>query len=190
MATNTTQIGAGKDFAVHLAAARRGCRESLGHLLNRSGVYLRSVIRARTGARRCAEATSLDHLQETYLRALRGFESFRGTTTPELHAWLRRILLNRLAEYEVEQLHRPRPVLLEGDPADLSTPLPFARQDAADPLRCALMRLAADHQEVIRLHYWENLPWNAVGKRLHRSADAARMQIVRGRQRPDRKSTR
>jgi len=179
-AQNAAQVEQGDGFTLWLARAKGGCRESLGHLLDDCDAYLRSVIEARrVRGGRCDAATRLDHLQETKLRAVRDFVAFRGTTTAELHAWLRCILLHCMAEYQLKESHQPRCLPPECEPADASTPLRLAREETDDELRCALPHLAADHQEVLRLRYWERLPWHSVGKRMHRSADAARMLHLR-----------
>jgi len=118
------------------------------------------------------------------MQAVHGFGSFRGTTIGEFHGWLRRILLHSLSDYERKESHRARPIPPECEPADQSVPmcLPMEVESAADELRCRLPHLAAAYQEVLRLRYWENLSWRAVGKRLHRSTDAARMLHTRALQ--------
>src|SRR5262245_9801346 len=92
-------MGAPDDFApprAHARAdtgdARRRLLEALrGYLLMVAGEELDPALRAKGGAS--------DLVQETFLEAHRDFNQFRGADEAELLAWLRRLLLNNVANF-------------------------------------------------------------------------------------------
>ena len=97
-----------------LAAARAGDTHAIEQLLLPSEPTLRAVCRGMLGRREDAE----DAVQETFLHALRGLESFRGEAS--LKTWLVKIAVHvcsaRLKKYPAE-------LTLE-DTTPLSTPSP------------------------------------------------------------------
>jgi RNA polymerase sigma-70 factor (ECF subfamily) len=165
---------ASPEFAARLTAARAGCRESLGKLLEDLRPYLRWV------AERCptvplGRGSWLDVVQETNLSALRGFARFRGGTEAELRAWSRRILVHILANYAVERARRPGPLPASEEQADVKTPLWLALElEKVTQIKFATAQLSAEHQEVLALRRGEVLTWEEVGSRLGKSAEAAR----------------
>ena len=62
---------------------------------------LRLLARARLDPRLQAKVDPSDLVQQTLLEAYQGMKDFRGTTTDELAAWLRRILARNLANKEI-----------------------------------------------------------------------------------------
>ena len=92
-----------------LAEARRGRRESLGSLFELYRNYLYLLARTQVDLHLQKGASPSDLVQESFLDAFRDFDRFRGSTPPELRAWLRRILLNnilRLVERQVKAQKR------------------------------------------------------------------------------------
>src|SRR5262249_3342590 len=105
----------------------------------------------------------------------------------ELLAWLRRILVNHLANVarHFQACGRDREGALNH--GDSSLPLgdrvadsggsPSAHamaREADDGLRRALEKLPDDYRQVVWLRQWENLPFDEIGKRMDRSGEAAR----------------
>src|SRR3954464_4052816 len=82
--------------------ARRGSKSSLGSLLEQYRNYLAVLAATQIERRLRPRVSPSDVVQETMLRAHKNFGQFRGTTEPELLAWLRQILVNNLARF-VEQ---------------------------------------------------------------------------------------
>jgi RNA polymerase sigma-70 factor (ECF subfamily) len=139
-------------------------------------------------------------IQETFFEAHRDFIQFRGTTTPEFLAWLRKILVNNLCRV-VEQhlLAEKRDVRREVSLERLATALEqsTARLEAILPdpgaspsgvlqqrerevaLADQLAQLPADYREVIVLRHLESLPFEDVGARMGRSSGAVRMLWLR-----------
>jgi len=183
-----------------LERARSGSTESLGHLLQLYGNYLRLLTVAQLEQRLRARVSPSDVVQETFFEAHRDFAQFRGTTTAEFIAWLRRILVNNL--YRVVEQHvlaEKRDVRRELSLERLATALEqsTARLEAVilDPGRspCAdlqhqelevtladeIASLSADYREVIILRHIQLLPFEEIGQRMDRSSGAARMLWLR-----------
>jgi RNA polymerase sigma-70 factor (ECF subfamily) len=127
-------------------------------------------------------------VQETFLDAYRNFAQFQGTTEAELLAWLRRLLLNNLADftrrYRAGKRAAAAEVALGGAgssagpagrlAADGSSPSGHAvAQEQAQALQRALERLPAEYRRVILLRCQDELPFEEIGRVLERSPNAA-----------------
>src|SRR5262249_15703531 len=78
-------------------AARAGSPEALGRLLDACPLSLMQIANGEMESRLQAKAGASEVVQETYLEAQRIFNRFQGRSPTELRAWLRAILLNKLA---------------------------------------------------------------------------------------------
>jgi RNA polymerase sigma-70 factor, ECF subfamily len=183
-----------------LSRAKAGSGESLGQLLQLYANYLKLVVLAQLEQNLRARVSPSDVIQETFFEAHRDFIQFRGTTTPEFLAWLRKILVNNLCRV-VEQhlLAEKRDVRREVSLERLATALEqsTARLEAILPdpgaspsgvlqqrerevaLADQLAQLPADYREVIVLRHLESLPFEDVGARMGRSSGAVRMLWLR-----------
>ena len=139
--------------AVKAAESREERLESLvrmyqGMLLRTCYVYLRDVELAR------------DATQETFLKAYRKMDDFRGYSSEK--TWLCRIAINtcrsmrRTAWYRhVDRRVTPEELPLVGEnlcsEADLD-------------VMCAIMALPEKLKEVILLHYWQEMPVGEIAK--------------------------
>ena len=183
-----------------LGSARAGSTESLGRLLQLYANYLRLLTAAQMEQRLRARISPSDVVQETFFEAHRDFVQFRGTTTAEFVAWLRRILVNNL--YRVVEQHvlaEKRDVrrelsmerlatALEQSTARLEAVLPdpglspcadLQHQELEVMLADEIATLPDDYREVIILRHIQLLPFEEVGKRMERSSGAARMLWLR-----------
>lgn len=175
-----------------LRAARGGSRDALGDLLE---LYRRDllvlaqrlldpVLQAKSGAS--------DLVQETFLRAQRGFAEFQGETPSELLGWLRSILLNQAANFvrhyratDKRQVSRELPLARDDVTASAQeqAPLPgdiAAQRERAALLERALEKLPDHYLQVILLRHRENQSFEAIGQTLGRSPEAARKLWERG----------
>src|SRR5438874_1463377 len=82
-----------------LAAARAGSSEALGNVLETCRAYLLLIARQELDTELQAKGGASDLVQETFLEAQRDFRQFAGQTEEELLAWLRRLLLNNVANF-------------------------------------------------------------------------------------------
>lgn len=183
-----------------LDQARAGSGESLGQLLQLYANYLKVVVLGQLEHNLRARVSPSDVVQETFFEAHRDFPQFRGSTTPEFLAWLRRILVNNLCRV-VEQhlLAEKRDVrrevslerlatALEQSTARLEAILPdpgtspssfLQRRETEVALADQLALLPADYRDVIILRHLEQLPFEEIGQRMGRTSGAVRMLWLR-----------
>lgn len=164
----------------------RSSPEDLGKLLEYCRNYLLKIANQEVDSSLRVKASASDLVQETFLKAAREFDNFRGNTEAELLAWLRQILKHNLqnlsrsfgetVKREVAreirfQLGIREEYLVSNDPSPSSQ---VERNDRAQILAVALSRLPEDYQRVIRLRHQEQMSFAEIGENLGRSADAAR----------------
>jgi RNA polymerase sigma-70 factor (ECF subfamily) len=176
--------------------ARRGEPGALDQLLESYRNYLRLL--ARTGVDRTlrGRADPSDVVQDTFLRACRDFEQFRGTSEAELAGWLRQILARTLAnrarhdraqrraaarEQSLEQLLGQSSQALEQmlvsqghSPSDSAQ-----RRDLGVVLADVLAELSEEQREVVVLRHLEGLSWDEIAQRMGRTPGAVRMLRTR-----------
>jgi RNA polymerase sigma-70 factor (ECF subfamily) len=178
-----------------LAAARAGSREGLGQALDQCREFLLEVARGAIGPGLRAKGGASDLVQETFLEAHRRFGQFDGDSTHQLRAWLRSLLLHRAAKLgrryhctQKRRLSRERPLGEDQQtavrPSHVAAPGPtpsvqvmFDEQQRR--LLEAIDRLPDDYRTVMDMRYNEALAFDEIGRRLERSADAARMLWAR-----------
>jgi RNA polymerase sigma-70 factor (ECF subfamily) len=182
--------GQDQEMANRLADARAGSDEALGQALEACRGYLLVVAQRELDPELRAKGGASDLVQETFLKAHRHFARFRGDSEDELLAWLRRLLLNNLADFraqfrEAGKRRITREVALDagGSSAERgkglvgteSSPSSVAMEhEHAEALARTLGRLPADYRLVLRLRHEEGRPFEEIGKMMGRSADAAR----------------
>lgn len=186
-----------------LSQALAGSHECFGKLLHLYRNYLNLLVMTQLEQKLLTRVSTSDILQETFLEATRDFEKFRGSTSNEFWAWLRKILVNNLHRV-VEQhvLTQKRDVRrevsiealansLEQSAARLESILPDPGESPSGnvqkfemeiKLADKLAQLPADYREVVVLRNIEALPFEEVGLRMERSAGAARMLWLRALQ--------
>jgi RNA polymerase sigma-70 factor (ECF subfamily) len=131
------------------------------------------------------KAGASDLVQESFLDAQRDFGDFHGKSEAELRAWLRRILLNNVANFSrlfrntgKRQLYREvaqhdtliGELRYQGE----SPSSEVAARERDAELEMAMARLAEIHRQVIRWRNYERCTFEEIGGRLGRSAEAAR----------------
>src|SRR5262249_23830623 len=179
-----------KDASQWLPGARAGSREALGQALEACRRYLLRIAQQELDPDLRAKGGASDLVQLTFLEAQRDFARFHGETESELRAWLRRLLLDNLANFtrryrDPAKRQARREVRLDADssadsPAGAlyaTTPSPSAEalaQERAETLRRALERLPDDYCRVITLRHLEKRSFEEIGPLLQRSPDAAR----------------
>ena len=187
-------------IARSIRLAREGEPAALNDLLDAHRNYLRLLAASCLYREMRGKADPSDVVQETLLKVHRNFRQFRGTTESEWMAWLRRILVRNLADFQKGlQRHRrkvSRERSLEGvvdrSSAMLRNMIPTAgpspsaeaqRREAAVLVADALAELEPEDCEVVILRSLHELDWRAIAERTGRSPDAARMLWARAMQR-------
>jgi RNA polymerase sigma-70 factor, ECF subfamily len=184
------------DVGRWLAEARAGSNDALGQALEACRVYLLLIAGEELDPELWGKGGASDLVQETFLEAHRDFARFQGATPDEWRAWLRRLLLNNVADFArryraTTKRNAAREVALEesGDPAgDLAaadTPASgrAMAQEQAEAFHAALGRLPDEYRQVILLRYQQELSFEEIGRQLDRSPNAARMLWLRALER-------
>jgi RNA polymerase sigma-70 factor (ECF subfamily) len=168
-----------------IEAARRGDRNGLGQALLWFRDYLLLVATEELEPALQAKGGASDLVQETFFRAQRGFEHFRGRTEAEWRNWLRSILLHHLAnqrrQFNLAAKRRvQREVTIHSgmrlDSASCTeTPSrDLARREREAALLDAVSRLPDHYREVVIQHHREKMTFEEIGRRHGISAEAAR----------------
>src|SRR5262245_31519173 len=163
-------------FTSALAAARNGSGEALGEILESCRGYISTVVSRQLPRKLQGRVRPSSLVQETYLRACRHFDSFRGDSERQLLAWLKQIMLHCL----LNLLRQPEFRMSVQDlPAQLAGRTEAPAQQAADrecarALEQALERLPAHYRLAIELHHFNGLTWAEIGNILGCTAEAAR----------------
>jgi RNA polymerase sigma-70 factor (ECF subfamily) len=187
-------------IARSIQLARDGRQDALSDLLETHRNYLRLLAASCLHREMRGKTDPSDVVQETLLKVHENFRQFRGTTELEWMAWLRRILVHRLADIQ-KGFHRQRrqvdrerslenlvdrssAILCNMVPASGPSPSQDAqRREAAALVADALAELEPGDRDVVILRNLHELDWNAVGEKTGRSPDAARMLWARVMQR-------
>jgi RNA polymerase sigma-70 factor (ECF subfamily) len=183
--------GAADDhWAQWIAQSQQGHAESLGFLFRACEPFLLKIAADELQSDLIPKIAASDLVQETFLEMQRDIAGFRGGTEAELRAWLRRILINNLKNHARQfretakrQLDRERPIdgggsqnLLNALQAGGLTPSQYLIQgEARQALEHAVTQLSDAQREAILLRHRDGCSFEEIGKRLNRSADAARM---------------
>jgi RNA polymerase sigma-70 factor (ECF subfamily) len=185
--TKARQVCEKEDVETWIQAARRGSSSALGDLIDACRPYLLSIARGALPAGIRAKVGPSDLVQDTALEAHRDFASFKGDQLEELLAWLRRILLNNVAN-TVRGFERTgkRNIAREGALEPNERSVTEIRSAASSPSsRVALLeesqrvneclaRLPADMRTAILLRHREYLSFVEIGIHTKRSPAAAR----------------
>jgi RNA polymerase sigma-70 factor (ECF subfamily) len=186
-----------RDVAVAdlIARAREGDAAGRDRLFAACRSWLDILAAAQVEGRLQARMAPSDLVQETLLEAHRDFDRFRGGTTGEWLAWLRRILARNAADaarrYHGTAKRAGREVPI--GPADDSAaprgfepaaagPSPseeFLLRDTELRVAAALAGLTADHRQVIVLRNLERLPFDEIARRMGRTRPAVQMLWMR-----------
>jgi RNA polymerase sigma-70 factor (ECF subfamily) len=147
------------------------------------------MARSLIGGALQAKLDPSDVVQETFLKAHGDFDKFLGRSEPEIVAWLRTILIHRLADLARHHQAQGRDLRreesledkLERSSLDVQNSLaawnqsPSAlalKREQAVLLAEALERLPADYREVFVLRNLEHVPLEEVATRMGRSTNA------------------
>lgn len=185
-----------KGADAEIVARLSGAFEALTpELVERCRAYLKLVAQQSVGDALQAKLSSSDLVQETLLQAWHKRDQFRGSSENEFLAWLQQILHHHLVDQQRRYLSSAsRDVRLErpigeGAASGLSiqankeaprSPLSHAElAEESARLRLAMASLSPDHRKVLQLRNWEGLDFTEIGRRMDRSAAAARQLWVR-----------
>lgn len=181
-------VGSDPELPIYARAARG--EPVLGELVAEHLPRLRAFVRAHMdpGLRR---RESESDLVQTVCRALlEGREKFDFRGEPQFRAWLFTAARNKILQKQRFHLREQRDLRREAARTDadlllqgyqtLCTPSQVvAAEEQIAQLEAALDSLDEEHREVITLSRFAQLPFEEVGQRMGRSADAARKLLGR-----------
>ena len=166
-----------------ISAVQAGDRDAFGALVER---YQRTLYYFVVG--KVADDTDAkDIVQKTFVGAFQNLAEFR--LDESFFAWLKGIALNHCRNEwrRYQSQARLAGCLLEEKRAELELASFDARADDSErrmaALRQCLEQLSPHEQTVVELRFVEELPLAAIGERLGRGAEAARLFLYRIRQR-------
>ena len=119
-------------------------------------------------------ALAEDAVQETFLRAWRALDRFRGESTEK--TWLTRIAVNVCRDMLRTAWFRRLDRRVTPEELPLTAPAP---DDPA--LAEAILRLPARDREVILLRYYEQLPPEAIARLLHTPLNTVKSRLARAK---------
>jgi RNA polymerase sigma-70 factor (ECF subfamily) len=172
-----------------IAAARSGSLEALGQLFAHCRGYLLTVAREEIDGDLRQKTRPSSVVQRTMITAQVCFGRFEGTSEGELLGWLRGIMMNHLSDlskfFHRAKRHMGRELSLERDleaaehrellrDEHMTPGHALVCDEEAQALVSAMARLPADYRDVIVLRNWNCVPWEEVGRRMQRSAEATR----------------
>ena len=170
-------------FQRSLSSVREGNVADLGALLDFYREYLLTFASRKLSRDLALKIAPSDLVQETLMKASNDFCRFRGKTERELRVWLTKILVRKVIDTfrfyrnsAARDISREVPLNSNEIPfvRDSESELPDKFLERIGGLSATLNRLDNEYQEVIRLHTFERLAFEEVGKRMSRSTDAAR----------------
>lgn len=180
-----------------VALAKGGDGDAANQLCALYADRVRWIVRLRMGKELRSKLESMDLVQETLVRALRGLDGFTYRNEGDFVRWLSKIAENELRG-NLRRLHaEKRDVRREvrfddyrstagsafvGMPEPIRTTTPSvitSRKEDFAKLEKALGVLKPEHKEAIILTKIEGLSYAQMGARLGKSADAARMLATR-----------
>ncbi len=180
-----------------LSQAARGDQEAVTRLLTIYRDRLRRMVASRLDDRLAARLDASDVVQETMLVAAESLPKFAQERPIPFYAWLRLLASQRLVDLQRRHLGAQRRTIFREQPMACMNdttlhllarqllaqgPGPHSealRQERLLNLRQTLEALAPDQQEILSLHYIEDLTLAEAAAVLQITAQAARMRHLR-----------
>ena len=173
---------------VLIEQARAGSPAALGQLMERCRRYLLLVANGSLDSDLRPKVGASDLVQDTFLEAHQDFPHFKGTTEPELLAWLTKILTNRVSnnirhyrgtlKRDVEREESLDAGGMLGHTnlsVHVASPVhALIARDEVARLRAALSRLPERMREVLILRTWERQSFIDIAAQLDGSPESVR----------------
>lgn len=175
-----------------LSAALAGSPDALGQLSEALRTYLTVIGQRELRTDLRVKVSASDLVQETFVEAQRALASFSGRTPREFQAWLRGIMLHKLAvarrryqgtharDLAREERQAARSSLAAPEIVDNETPSQWAmRREQAAAVQQALGSLPEHYRQVIHLRNFELLPFSEIAIAMRRPDHELRALWVR-----------
>lgn len=183
-------------FSLLLARARAGDHTARDELFAFSRPFLSQVAEQEVASWLRPKQDASDLVQVSLLEAHRAFATFQGEDFPQWLAFLRRILernaTDAVRHYGAAKRQVGKEIALHPQASDASslegpqlaaavnTPSVEAQlKERSAHLQQAIAQLSPDHQEILRLRNFEQLPFEEIAQRMGRSRPAVQMLWMR-----------
>lgn len=160
-----------EEVARLIARARNGESAALEQLLTHYAPRIAELVHQHVSGAQVGQQRRSDIHQESSLRAFQRFQSFSGSTAPELDTWLRRIVTTRIAQ---AARHSKRLKRNDGKTVPIESVQPPSEQAspsqnvaAAEEWRrvlALLFELPEPQREAIWLHHLREMPVSEVAR--------------------------
>ena len=164
----------------HIKRTQTGDRETFGCLVSKyhDRLYIHILGRVKN------TETAKDLTQETWLKAFRAIQTFRGDAA--FYSWLYRIAENVITDHYRKQKHRDTEPLHLIDEhriteRDTCPSQDLLRKELRIHLKNALDRLSTPRKQVFVLYYLHELPIKAIAERLNRSEGTIKSHLRNAR---------
>jgi RNA polymerase sigma-70 factor (ECF subfamily) len=166
-------LAGGRSESRLVRAARERNREAFSDLMHRYSPALR-----RFAARRVPPSECDDILQDTWLAAWEGIQSFDDNS--KLRTWLYSICYHKIQDHWRRE-HRIPPTAHALDTESLASYLPadFSQVELRESLREYWDSCTPDQRELLRLYYADGLTLNEISGVLTRNLNTVKYQFYR-----------
>jgi RNA polymerase sigma-70 factor (ECF subfamily) len=184
-----------EQFEQLINGARAGSSQALGRLLERFRYYLLRCSNAEIGPDLQSKGSASDLVQDTFMDAHRSFSVFSGGSPEQFRAWLRRILVRKLANFRRHyratcKRQSAREISLEASgivtqlaiESSVQSPSPswtVAQGEQIEHMRIAFQSLPQLYRDVIGMRFRDKMPFDRIGQQIGCSAEAARKTWLR-----------
>jgi RNA polymerase sigma-70 factor (ECF subfamily) len=169
------------DFIDSLLAARRGVPARAGDLLDACRPYLLAIANQELPEALHGKVGASDLVQETLVKGLRHFATFRGNSPDELAGWLRQILAHEIRNLLVvfatakRDLSREQQLCSVLVDADQTPPLDrLLKLERKHLLEAKIAALPEDVRQLIEMHHYRNLTFPEIAAAVGKTEDATR----------------
>ncbi|GAB5442054.1 MAG: hypothetical protein Fues2KO_24030 [Fuerstiella sp.] len=149
--------------------------------------YLTSLAATLMGRYLKTRADVADLVQQTLLSGIRDQGKFRGRTTAELREWLSQILQHQIVDEYRRQMMQQRASgivrmlqMLRQSQQHLEDEEQAERHELVERLRTAMSRLPVEQQQIVQMHYLEQMSFQQIAEKTQRSHDAVRRSCLKG----------
>jgi len=180
------------EFSTLITSAREGDAVILNQLLDAYRNYLRVLAQTWLPRSIAPHADESDLIQETLLKAHKGFPQFRGTTEAELVVWLRKILSRTVIDFvrkqgrAINEVSLNQEIARSGDHfrallanSGTSPSQEAGRRELGVILADALANLPERQRQVIVLRNLREMDWKDVSEEMDRTISSVRAMWIR-----------
>jgi len=164
---------------------RGGCDSSRDRVFRELQGFLEATALKYGDGRTSNKYGKSDIVQQSFVKAIERFETFRGQTSPEFRAWLKQLVINEIRQTN-RNLHRKVRDVSREKPMDSPATSPREEFQAVDPtpgtqaikneqithMRLAIAQLPENYRRVIEAKSFEHKTLTEIASEMDRSVEA------------------